>query len=120
MSPEQWLAAGSVFAAIVSGAFTAWASRRGSKRMAAIEKKKVEGAEFDRNKAITESIIANLRAEVDRLKQQVDELLVALDREKTENAGLRQLVRELTDTANQLRFQLTMLQRQLRPEGPRG
>ena len=113
LSGEQWLAAGAVLAAIITAAGTVISARRASRRMADIEARKLEGAEFDRNKAITDSIIANLRAEVDRLKVQVGELLVALDREEAENQQLRELVRKLTETANDLRHTIRVLEMQI-------
>jgi chromosome segregation ATPase len=111
--PEVWLSAGAVLSAVIAAASAYLSSRRASKQMAELENRKLEGATFDRNKAITDGIISDLRKEMDRLKAQVRELLQALDEKEDENEQLRRLLRDLTATANSLRFQVQVLERQL-------
>jgi chromosome segregation ATPase len=113
VTPEVWAPAASVVVALITAVSVYAASRRASRRMAELENRKLEGATFDRNKAITDSIISDLRKEVDRLKAQVRELLQALDEKEDENEQLRRLLRDLTATANSLRFQVQVLERQL-------
>ena len=106
------LAACALAGSIITAVLSYMASRRAAAKSAELETRKLDGNDFDRNKAITDTIISDLRKEVDRLKAQVAELMRFLEAEKEENRRLEELVKELTATANSLRYQITLLERQ--------
>ena len=105
-------AAFALAASAVTAIFAYVASRKNSRDTRELEKRKLNGADYDRYRSATDTIIADLRKEVDRLKTQVAELLVQVEAEKEENKRLRQLAKELTETANTLRYQIALLERQ--------
>lgn len=113
MNPAVWAAGGAVVAAILAATITGFVSWRTSRKMTDLERRKLNGADFDRNKAITDGIINELRKEVDRLKAQVRELTRALHEERAEKQAVQQLLREMTVTANALRHHIRVLETQL-------
>lgn len=98
-----------VVVALISGVVTLFTSRRAHK----LDEEKADAAVFERARLFTDQIIANLQDEVDRLNNLVASLRSQLEHTEAENLGLRTTVNELTRTANNLRWDLTVLQRQI-------
>ena len=89
------------------------AAHRANERMAKIERGKQDISQAELSHRTTQDLITNLRAEVDRLEEQVAELRRALAKEQRENGELRVQLRQVSETANNLRHQVLMLQQQL-------
>jgi septal ring factor EnvC (AmiA/AmiB activator) len=111
--PEAWLALSGLLAAAVTAAGAYVAAHRANKRMAEIERDKQDISEAELRHRTTQDLISNLRAEVERLEAQVSDLRRALAKEQEENGNLRVRLHEVTQTANNLRHQVMVLQQQL-------
>lgn len=113
MSGEAIAATAAIIVALVTMAGTVYVGRRAAREMNALNLRKLEGEEFERQNAITQRLIENLRQEVERLDAQVEALLGELERERADNVRLLRMLREVTDTANSLRYKVKMLETRL-------
>lgn len=110
MNAATWASLGAVIAAIFASIVSFIAARRSHK----LETTKVDLAAYDRAKEFTDGLIEALRKEVERLNQQVDRMRKEIEQEEQENQLLRQQVNELSKTANNLRYEISVLQTRLR------
>lgn len=116
MPVEFWLALGPILSAAVAFIGIYLTSRQASRKMSLIDSRKIDLDEANRRAEDTQRVIDNLRAELERVKNRNHELSVQLERERQVSAELRGLVRELTKTANDLRFKVELLQKRLGEE----
>lgn len=115
--PEVWLATGAVVAAAMTAIGAYVAAHKANARMAEIEDRKQDIDSADHRHRVTQDLIANLRAEVERLEDRVAELEMALEKEQEENSALRWKLRDETITANNLRHKVLVLQQRLGGNG---
>ncbi len=110
MSASILASAVAVLVALISGVVTFITARRSHK----LEVSKVDVAAYERAKEFNDSLVSALRTEVDRLNEQVARLRTELETEERENQVLRKQMVELSQTANRLRLELSVLQQRLR------
>lgn len=122
MSTEVLALGVSIIIALIGAISTQVSTRRLSRRQDTVDKKTLDLEEREQARSITNDVIANLRAEVERLKGLVAELHIALEKEQGDNILLKEEVNRLTTIVNSLHSKVIVLQRELDQEraGRRG